>query len=212
MKTAALLCLLALSGASASRVRRDARAAIDGHASANHVEPAQWRAAAEPSPLAGISEYLPLLRGLWSLGSQLFSSLGADGAGEEVARAMQQTDPVELALNTIDLDTAPCRQRLACEIRSTIGEYTFGNMAYDLLASRMPSLKKYDRLSARQLGVTSCSEAFSCRYSDSPYMDTARQMRSMADDYCSVDSGSLTGILCQAFASVVDTLEAAQLM
>ncbi|KAF0295602.1 hypothetical protein FJT64_015754 [Amphibalanus amphitrite] len=204
MKTAALLCLLALSGASASRVRRDAGAAFE--------EVAQWRAAPEPSPLAGLSQYVPLLQSLWSLGSELLGSLVADGAGQEVARALQQADPVELALNTIDLDTAACRQRLACEIRSTIGEYAFGDMAYKLLASRMSSLKKYENLSARQLGVTSCSEAFSCRYSDSPYMDTARQMRSLADDYCSVDADSLTGSLCQAFASVMDTLQSAQLM
>ena len=207
MKTAALLCLLALSGASASRVRRDAKASFDERASANEVEKAHWRASPEPSPLAGLSQYLPLLQSVWSLGSQLISSLGADGAGEEVARALSHTDPMELALNTIDLDTPPCRQRLACEIRSTIGEYAFGNMAYELLASRMPSLKKYERLSARQLGVTSCSEAFTCRYSDSPYMDTARQMRSMAGSYCSTDAESLTGRICQAFAFIMDTLE-----
>ncbi|KAF0295603.1 hypothetical protein FJT64_015755 [Amphibalanus amphitrite] len=207
MKTAALLCLLALSGASASRVRRTAKASFDERASANEVEKAQWRAAPEPSPLAGLSQYVPLLQSLWSLGSELLGSLVADGAGQEVARALQQADPVELALNTIDLDTAACRQRLACEIRSTIGEYAFGDMAYKLLASRMSSLKKYENLSARQLGVTSCSEAFSCRYSDSPYMDTARQMRSMAGSYCSTDVETLTGRICQAFAFVMDTLE-----
>ena len=199
MKTAALICLLALTGASASRVRREQQPTFD--------EQAQWRASSEVSPLSGLSQYVPLLQSLWSIGSQLLGSLVADGTGQEVARALQTADPVELALNTIDLDTAPCRQRLACEIRSTVGEYTFGNMAYELLASRMPSLKKYSRLSARQLGVSSCSEAFTCRYSDSPYMDTARQMRSMAGDYCSMDSESITGRICQAFAFVMDTLE-----
>ena len=198
MKTAAVICLLALSGASASRVRRDARSS----------DVAQWRESSQPSTFSGLGQMLPVLQGLWSLASSLID----DGTGQEMARALQETDPMELALNTIDLDTAPCRQRLACEIRSTIGEYTFGTMAYELLASRMPSLKKYSRLSARQLGVSSCSEAFSCRYSDSPYMDTARQMRSLAGDYCSTDTDSLTGNLCQAFASVMDMLDATPLM
>jgi len=209
-----LLCALALcAGASASpypaaRVTKLAEVKQrDFEHKPNKLTSSQRQLAPQASPLDSLSSFASVLEGVFSVGQALMTAFGAEGAGEDMARALEETDPIDILLNTIELDTEACRQRLACEMRTGASSFAYGDMAYNLLSNTMPSLKKYGRHTARQLGVASCSEAFTCRYSDSPLMGTARSMRGLADGVCDMHGDSFASMMCRGFAFIVDSLE-----
>ena len=148
-----------------------------------------------------------LISEMYGRGSESARALSSSVTPSSVARALRENDPVELALNSIELDTAACRQRLVCELQTGITGYRFGGMAYELIKSRVPALEHYGYVSTRDLGVDSCRQAFPCQFSASPLMERARQARSLATDYCNLEGDSYTSSACRVVAYAVDTLE-----
>ena len=148
-----------------------------------------------------------LLSEVYGRGSETARALSTSVTPSSVARALRDNDPVELALNSIELDTAVCRQRLVCELQTGITGYTFGGMAYELIKSGVPSLERYGYVSTRDLGVDSCRQAFPCQFSASPLMERARQARSLVTDFCNLEGDSYTSSACRLLAYAIDTLE-----
>ena len=148
-----------------------------------------------------------LLSELYGRGSETARALSTSITPSSVARALRENDPVELALNSIELDTAVCRQRLVCELQTGITGYRFGGMVYELIKSRVPALERYGYVSTGDLGVDSCRQAFPCQFSASPLMERARQVRSLATDFCDLEGASYTSSACRLVASAVDALE-----
>ncbi|KAF0289731.1 hypothetical protein FJT64_012033 [Amphibalanus amphitrite] len=126
---------------------------------------------------------------VYGRGSETARALSTSITPSSVARALRENDPVELALNSIELDTSVCRQRLVCELQTGISGYRFGGMAYELIKSGVPALERYGYFSA------------------SPLMERARQVRSVATDFCDLEGDSYTSSACRLIASAVDTLE-----
>ena len=155
----------------------------------------------------GVRQLRLLLSELYGRGSETARALSSSVTPSSVARALRENDPVELALNSIELDTAVCRQRLVCELQSGITGYRFGGMAYELLKSGVPALERYGYVSTRDLGVDSCRQAFPCQFSASPLMERAREVRALATDFCDLEGDSYTSSACRLLASAVDTLE-----
>ena len=83
----------------------------------------------------------------------------------------------------------------------------FGGMAYELIKSGVPALERYGYVSTRDLGVNSCRQAFPCQFSASPLMERARQVRSLATDFCDLEGDSYTSSACRMVAYAVDTFE-----
>ncbi|KAF0289733.1 hypothetical protein FJT64_012035 [Amphibalanus amphitrite] len=144
---------------------------------------------------------------VYGRGSETARALSTSITPSSVAHALRENDPVELALNSIELDTSVCRQRLVCELQTGISGYRFGGMAYELIKSGVPALERYGYVSTRDLGVDSCRQAFPCQFSASPLMERARQVRSVATDFCDLEGDSYTSSACRLIASAVDTLE-----
>ena len=159
------------------------------------------------SIVEGARQLQLLLSELYGRGSETARALSSSVTPSALARALRDNDPVELALNSIELDTAVCRQRLVCELQTGVTGYTFGGMAYELLKSGVPALERYGYVSTRDLGVDSCRQAFPCQFSASPLMERARQVRSLATDFCDLEGDSYTSSACRMVAYAVDTLE-----
>lgn len=140
-------------------------------------------------------------------GQQQARALTSGMTVSSVARALHNSDPVEVALNSVELDTQPCRERVICELQGLFDRRQFGDIAYELLVRGVPSLRKYGYKSARSLNARSCSELFQCRLSDSPVMERAREMRSLADSFCDTEGDSFVSRVCRALIFTVDTLE-----
>ncbi|KAF0289734.1 hypothetical protein FJT64_012036 [Amphibalanus amphitrite] len=134
---------------------------------------------------------------VYGRGSETARALSTSITPSSVARALRENDPVELALNPIE--------RMI--IWTGISGYRFGGMAYELIKSGVPALERYGYVSTRDLGVDSCRQAFPCQFSASPLMERARQVRSVATDFCDLEGDSYTSSACRLIASAVDTLE-----
>jgi len=198
MNAFVLVSLLSLGGALASPAAYD---------SVSNDISLQQRESQLLSIAEGFRQFSSLLSEVYARGSSSARSLKAQATPSNVARALRENDPIELALNTIELDTEPCRQRLVCELQSTLAGYRFGGMAYELIKSRVPALEQYGYVSTGELGVKACRQAFPCQFAASPLMERARQMRSLAFDYCDIEGDSYTSRVCRAVTYTVDTLE-----
>ena len=200
MKAAVIVTLLCLGGTRASP------APYADSLSFNDIG-LQVRESQLMSIMDGAHQLQLLLSEMYGRGSVTARALSTSITPSSVARALQENDPVELALNSIELDTDVCRQRLVCELQTGVTGYRFGSMAYELIKSRVPALERYGYLSTRDLGVASCRQAFPCQFSASPLMERARQVRSLATDFCDLEGASYTSSVCRMVANAVDTLE-----
>lgn len=199
MNAAVIVALLCLGGARASP-------APYANSLSNEIG-LQVRESQLMSIVDGARQLQLLISEIYGRGSESARALSSSLTLSSVARALQENDPVELALNSIELDTDLCRQRLVCELQTGVTSYRFGGMAYDLMKSRVPALERYGYVSTRDLGVDSCRQAFPCQFSSSPLMERARQVRSLATDFCNLEGDSYTSSACRMVAYAVDTLE-----
>lgn len=151
------------------------------------------------------AQQLSLLAGdMWQYAQQVAAAVPS---GSDVARSLQRDDPVQLMLNTVELDSDTCRRRVVCELQQQMTGSTLGSLLYELVKSRVPQLQKYGYVSARDLGADSCSAVFSCRLADSPLMQRALEVRQMASEVCDMEANSFTGWMCRSTVFLIDWME-----
>lgn len=203
VRSVALLCCL--GGAC---LASPAAYASDSGLSGRALSLLQEREAQLLSIAEGARQLQLLLTEVYGRGSEAARALTSAVTPSAAARALRDNDPVELALNSIELDTSVCRQRLVCELQTGITGYSsYGSWAYELIKRGVPALERYGYVSTRDLGVDSCRQAFPCQFSASPLMERAREVRSLAADFCDLEGDSYTSSACRLLASAVDTLE-----
>ncbi|XP_037090099.1 uncharacterized protein LOC119110394 [Pollicipes pollicipes] len=195
MKSAVLLCVLGAVGALASPA--------DISNDIGLLE----REAQLLSIVDGFQQLTMLLREYRNTGASMARALTNQLTVDNLARALQESDPVEVSLRAVQLDTDVCRSRVICELQSKLDSYSMGDLVYEFVKRKSPKLKKYGVVTARGLGAKSCFEVFPCRVSSSPLMENARHLRSLVEDFCDLSGKSMTSSFCRGIKYTVDKLE-----
>jgi len=159
------------------------------------------------SIVEGARQLALLLTDSWNTGARAARALKSTIQPSNVARALQEQDPVESSLAALDLNTEVCRSRVICELQTKLTDYSMGDLVYEFFKRKAPKLKKYGVVTARDLGVNSCYEAFPCRASTSPLMEKARHLRMLVEDFCDLSGKSMTSSFCRGIKYAVDKME-----
>ncbi|XP_043225339.1 uncharacterized protein LOC122383219 [Amphibalanus amphitrite] len=159
------------------------------------------------SIVEGVRQLSLLLRESWNTGSRAARAFTSQMKPADMARALQENDPIEVSLKALSLDNEMCRSRMICELQTKLTSYSMGDLVYEVIKRKVPKLKKYGVVTARDLGAQSCFEVFPCRASSSPLMDNARHLRSLVEDFCDLSGKSYTSSFCRGIKFAVDRLE-----